>query len=151
MTPRKNKALARQPPPGIIVRAGQSLVQNTRRMLGATPVPLPVVDPQLGKLPVIERAAEVVRYSVLRAEYWMSAAGTLRAVLRISIKVALLIGMPTLIIGPVVMLLLEGAVAASALLLTLTANLLAICVSLLMATVGFAVLLAILRSMPRRK
>ena len=72
-----------------------------------------------------------------------------RAVLRLSLTLALLIGVPTLIIGPGVLLLLHGAAAASALLATLAANLAALSVSLITAALGFALLAALLRKLLR--
>ena len=134
-------------PPGRIARAALHL----RSVLGAKPIQPPIVDPQLTRHAPIERAAEVVRYSIARAEYWLSPGGTLRSVLRLCIKAALLIGLPVIIVGPVVLLLLEGAVAASALLAAIAANLAALSISLITAVIGFAVLIALVRSFLRRK
>ncbi len=120
-------------------------------MIGAQAIPTPSVDPQLVRLSVIERSAEVVRYTLWRAEHWLSPGGTLRAVLRLSTKLALLIGIPVLTIGPVVLLLLEGAAAASASLVAIAANLAAMSISLIAAVLGFAVLTALLRTFLRRK
>ena len=139
------------PPPGRSVRAHQSLAHAFRQMVGAQAIPAPVVDPQLAGLPPIERSAEVLRYTLRRAEYWLSPGGTLRAVLRLSLKLALLIGVPTLIIGPAVLLFLRGAADSSALLATLAANLAALSVSLITAALGFAVLAALLRKFLRGK
>lgn len=138
-------------PRGRIVRAAQSFAQSIREALGARPVAPPVIDARLTQLPAIERAAEVLRYSVARTEYWLSAGGTLRAVLRASLKLALLIGLPALIIGPVILLLLEGVAAASASLAATAANLAALSISLIGAVTGFAVLIAIVRTLLRRK
>src|SRR5947207_3328321 len=38
----------------------------------------PRVDPKLSNLTPLERAAEVLRYSFLRAEYWLSPNGAMR-------------------------------------------------------------------------
>ena len=143
--------LATTPPPGRIVRATQSLAHGFRQMIGTQAIPTPRVDPQLARLSVIERSAEVVRYTLWRAEHWLSPGGTLRAVLRLSLKLALLIGIPVLTVGPVVLLLLEGAAAASASLVTIAANLAATSISLIAAVLGFAVLTALLRTFLRGK
>ncbi|MCE9611152.1 MAG: hypothetical protein K8R23_13235 [Chthoniobacter sp.] len=92
----------------------------------------------------------MLRYSTARTEFWLSPGSTLRAVLRVSLKLALLIGLPMLILGPVVLLLLEGA-AASASLATIAANLAALSASLILAVIGFAVLAALGRSLLRSK
>jgi hypothetical protein len=152
MTPTNEPSpLATRPAPGRIGRAVQSLALTTRHGLGVKPVALPIIDPQFTRLSAVERAAGVLRYSIARAEYWLSPGGTLRAVLRVSLKLALLIGLPVLILGPVVLLLLEGAAAASAALATIAANLAALSASLILAVVGFAVLTALGRSLLRSK
>jgi hypothetical protein len=152
MTPTNEPApLATRPTPGRIGRAVQSLALTARHALGVKPVALPIIDAQLTRFSAVERAAEVLRYSTARAEFWLSPGGTLRAVLRMSLKLALLIGLPVLILGPVVLLLLEGAAAASAALATIAANLAALSASLILAVVGFAVLTALGRSLLRSK
>lgn len=147
----KSTPLATAQPPGRMIRAGQSLAQTTRKALSATPVPLPVIDPELTRYPAIERSAEVIRYSTAKAEYWLSPGGTLRSVLRLCIKVALLFGLPVIIIGPVVLLALEYLAAASASLAIIAANLAALSISLITAVIGFAVLIALFWSFLRRK
>ena len=133
------------------MRATQARAQGFRQRIGATGIPSPRVDPQLVRLSVIERLAEVLLYTLRRAEHWLSPGGTLRAVLRLSLRLALLTGIPACIIGPVVLLLLEGAAAASAALVTIAANLAAMSISLITAVLGFAVLTALVRTFLRKK
>ena len=133
------------------MRATQARAHGFRQRIGATGIPSPRVDPQLVRLSVIERLAEVLRYTLLRAEHWLSPGGTLRAVLRLSFKLALLTGIPACTIGPVAILLLEGAAAASASLATIAANLAAMSISLITAVLGFAVLTALVRTFLRKK
>jgi len=155
MTPDNEPAppakLATTPSPERIVRTKQARAQGFRQRIGATGIPSPRVDPQLVRLSVIERLAEVLRYTLQRAEHWLSPGGTLRAVLRLSLMLALLTGIPACIIGPVVLLLLEGAAAASASLVTIAANLAALSISLITAVLGFAVLTALVRTFLRKK
>ena len=143
--------LANPPPPGLVVRVTQSLTQSARHAIGAKPIALPYIDRELVRLSATERSAEVLRYSVTRAEYWLSPGGTLRAVLRISIKFSLLIGLPALLLVPVAIFVLEGVVAASALLAIIAANLAAMSISLIAAVIGFAVLAALVWGLLRRK
>ena len=133
------------------MRTKQARAQGFRQRIGATGIPSPRVDPQLVRLSVIERLAEVLRYTLQRAEHWLSPGGTLRALLRLSLRLALLTGIPACIIGPVVLLLLEGAAAASASLVTIAANLAALSISLITAVLGFAVLTALVRTFLRKK
>ena len=132
-------------------RAKKPPAQGFRQRIGATGIPSPRVDPHLARLSVIERLAEVLRYTLLRAEHWLSPGGTLRAVLRLSFKLALLTGIPAYTIGPVVLLLLEGGAAASASAVTIAANLAALSISLITAVLGFAVLTALVRTFLRKK
>ena len=131
--------------------AKQSPAEGFRQRIGATGISAPRVDPELVRLSVIERLAEVLRYTLRRAEHWLSPGGTLRAVLRLSLRLALLTGIPACTIGPVVLLLLEGAAAASASLATTAANLVAVSLSLITAVLGFAVLIALVRMFLRKK
>lgn len=143
--------MATTPSPGRIARATEALAHGFRQRIGATEIPVPRIDPQLVRLSVIERLAEVLRYTLRRAEHWLSPGGSLRAVLRLSIKLALLIGIQVITIGPVVLVLLEGAAAASASLATVAENLAAMSLSLITAVLGFAVLTALLRTFLRKK
>lgn len=152
MTPTNRPApLVPSHPKSRIARATYSLVRTTRQALGAIRISRPTIDPQLSRLSGLERLAEVLRYSLALAEHWLSPGGTLRAMLRVSLKLALFIGLPTLIVGPVVLLLLEGVAAGSALFATIAANLAALSFWLIAAVVGFAVLAALVRAMRRRE
>src|SRR6266404_7320925 len=57
--------------------AGQELL-TTPESSELTQLTPPRVDPKLTSLTPLERAAEVLRYSVLRAEYWLSPEGAMR-------------------------------------------------------------------------
>ena len=59
------------------------------------------MDRRLAKLSTIERVAEVVRYSILRTERWLSPRGHLREWLRINILAALVIGISALFVVPI--------------------------------------------------
>ena len=57
----------------------------------------PMVDPQLTSLTPLERAAEVLRYSVLRAEYWLSPDGVMRQWVRFALRLWIYVMMAALI------------------------------------------------------
>ena len=65
--------------------AGQELL-TTLEPSGLTQLNPPRVDPQLTNLTRLERAAEVLRYSVLRAEYWLSPDGVMRQRVRFAVR-----------------------------------------------------------------
>ena len=66
----------------------------------------PQVDPALTELHPVVRVAEVLRYSGLKFEYWLSPGGHVREVARLSILLAALLGFPVLMVLPLVTLLL---------------------------------------------
>jgi hypothetical protein len=66
------------------------------------PVPLPHVDPDLTEFPAIERSAEVFRYKLLQLEYALSPGGALRAWLKMNLLVCLILGIPALLVVPVI-------------------------------------------------
>ena len=53
-------------------------------------------------LPAIERSAAVLMHSLLKAEHWLSPNGRLRQWVRLNILAALFIGVPALIVVPIV-------------------------------------------------
>src|SRR5438270_11031932 len=65
--------------------AGQQLL-TTPEPSELTQLTPPRVDPRLTSLTPLERAAEVLRYSVLRAEYWLSPEGAMRQRIRFALR-----------------------------------------------------------------
>src|SRR6266699_2777355 len=66
--------------------AGQQLLTTTPPS-ELTQLNPPRVDPQLTRLTPLERAAEVLRYSFFRAEYWLSPDGAMRQRVRFALRV----------------------------------------------------------------
>jgi len=56
----------------------------------------PVVQPALHRMGAVERSAEVIRYAVRTAEYWVSPQGSLREWLRLNFWFALVLAVPAL-------------------------------------------------------
>ena len=65
--------------------AGQQFL-TTPESSELTQLTPPRVDPRLTSLTPLERAAEVLRYSVLRAEYWLSPEGAMRQRIRFAVR-----------------------------------------------------------------
>jgi len=57
-------------------------------------------------MPALQRCAAVFRYSVLRLEFWTSPGGGLRNWLRLNVGFALLIGIPAVVLVPIISILL---------------------------------------------
>ena len=86
----------------------------------------PAIHPRLRQMHPLARGGEVIRYSLLRAEYWLSPRGTLREWLRFNLKLALLLGIPALLLTPLITILLTSAVEWSAKLAEIARNLVAV-------------------------
>ncbi len=89
------------------------------RVIGATAgatVPRPRVARDLSKLPALERAAEVLRFSAARLEHWLSPGGGLRSALRRGLLFWCLLAIAVLLVAPMVTLLLGQLVAWTGLL-----------------------------------
>jgi hypothetical protein len=65
--------------------AGQQLL-TTPEPSELTQLNPPRIDPEFTKLNPLQRAAEALRYSVLRAEYWLSPDGTMRQRIRFAVR-----------------------------------------------------------------
>lgn len=66
------------------------------------PIASPTVDPALHQLSGIERSAEVIRHSLLSAEYWIASNGWFRAWFRLNVRLAVIVAIPALMIVPLV-------------------------------------------------
>jgi len=105
----------------------------------------PRVDPDLNHLNQVQRSAEVLRYSILRTEYWISPRGTLREWLRLNVAIAIVLGIPSLLIVPVVTYLINKFVTWSDLLVRIATNLAVLPGALLLAVGLFSALAFVIR------
>jgi hypothetical protein len=113
------------------------------------PLTPPKVHRKLSQLPAGRRIGEVVRYSWLRLEYWISPGGGMREWARLNVALALLIGIPILVFAPIVTLLLTCFVNWTESLVQIVINLLLIPVIGLAAVAIITALLAILRKLSK--
>ena len=124
---------------------GREIVVAKRHELGWSPRCLspPTVDPALTELHPVVRSAEVLRYSIAKFEYWISPGGHVREVLRLSSLLAALLGIPALMVMPLVTLLLTQVLIGLDLIVEIVINLAYIVAALV---VGSAMLKAAARS-----
>jgi hypothetical protein len=66
----------------------------------------PKVDPDLKDLDGVQRASEVIRHSILSAEFWLSPQGALREWFKLNGKISAVLIIPAVIIMPLVSLIL---------------------------------------------
>ena len=120
-----------------------TLARSTRKALVAwtpKPIPVPQLAPDVLSLPAIERAAEILRYRLLSLEYALSPNGSLRAWFKLCLKIALVIGIPVLLIGPILMLVLTGIV-------DITEAIASICLNLLKAFLAIAAIVVVIAAL----
>ena len=99
-------------------RASQATGQQATKILSRTvgealrydPSPLdpPEVDPDLTNMPAIERSGEVFRFQTLNIEHSLSPGGTLREWLKVVVRIAIILAVPTILLVPVITFLLSG-------------------------------------------
>ena len=81
-------------------------VRRTSGLITTTwsPQPLspPRVDPELTQFSGVERSAEVFRYSLRLAEYWLSPGGFFREWIRLNVRIALALLVPSALVVPLV-------------------------------------------------
>ena len=66
------------------------------------PIDPPQPDPEMKNLSGIQRAVEVVRYTILSIEWWLSPNGKLREWLRLNGKVSSVLLIPAILVVPLV-------------------------------------------------
>jgi hypothetical protein len=66
------------------------------------PLATPTVDPDLENLSGVERSAEAVRYSFRSLEFWLSPGGFLREWLRFNARIAAFLGIPSVLVVPII-------------------------------------------------
>lgn len=93
-----------------------------RQLWKPVPVPPPVIDPDFRELHWLERTVEVIRYSVLSVEHWLSRRGVLREWIRLCLYFAAVLTVAALLIIPPVTAILEGAAEWTTLLGNVVAN-----------------------------
>ena len=104
---------------------GPSKSQGKRQLMPWHPreIEPPVVQPALHRMGAVERSAEVIRYAVRTAEYWVSPQGSLREWLRLNLWFALVLAVPALLIVPISTYLLAELAAGTGQLADIARNL----------------------------
>jgi hypothetical protein len=129
------------------------LAVASRCQLGWSPrcLQCPQVDPALTELHAVVRVAEVLRYSGLKFEYWLSPGGHVREVARLSILLAVVLGFPVLMVLPLVTLLLVQVAGWTDLILKILLNAAVIAAAIIAAIViGSAALKEFTKKRPPR-
>ena len=100
----------------------------------------PSVDPLFPKMGCLDRTAESLRYCLLKTEHWLSPRGFLREWLRNNSTVAILLGIPALLVMPVLLLLFTQIVSFTGMLMMIAKNIAMALMAMLAALVALAIL-----------
>ncbi|CAN5151378.1 hypothetical protein BH23VER1_BH23VER1_32590 [soil metagenome] len=92
-----------------------------RRAWNPRPVEPPVISPEIREMPWPERSAEVIRYTALRTEHWLSGGGLLREWIRLNLWLAVILTVASFLVPPATAVL-EGAAEWTALAATIVDN-----------------------------
>jgi hypothetical protein len=113
---------------------------------------IPRVSEDFQALDPIARGGEVIRYSILRTEYWISPNGIMREWVRWNLAVGLALAIPSVVIVPVVTLLMGVFVTWSGLIIQIAKNLLLFpLLAIVIIGLGSAIIILIRAILPQRK
>lgn len=115
------------------------------RLWDPAPIDPPTVDPNLQDLPWPSRSAEVLRYSILSVEHWLSQGGSLREFIRLNLWFGVILTVAAVLIVPPVTMVLEGAARWSELLSAIIGNIASIFIKLPPIIIGIATAFFIVR------
>jgi hypothetical protein len=82
----------------------------------------PLIDPELIHLTLVERSSEVFRHVLLSLEYWLSPGGALREWIRLNLRIGAILGVPALLLAPLITFALRQINAWVALVIESTSN-----------------------------
>ena len=110
------------------------------------PIEPPTVDPDLEELTAVQRSAEVIRYSILSLELWLSPLGRLREWVRLNSKLCAILSVPALLVLPLITFILIQVTYWLALLVQMTGNLILFPLAALMALFAISAVVLIVRA-----
>lgn len=114
-----------------------SLVRLLQTVWNPVPISKPLIDQNLPDLTAMQRIAEVLRYKFMQLEYAISSNGGLRAWIKLNLLVGLILGIPALLIFPIITLILSSFTTWTAYLFSMAINLLFffLCIAAIIAVV----------------
>ena len=104
----------------------------------------PVIDPSLSELPIFERISEVLRYKILMLEFELSSNGGLRAYIKLMLITSFFLGIPAILVVPIITSILGQFVTWSAFLLQTVQNILYTILSIVAMMVCFWLLIHVI-------
>ena len=114
-------------------------------------VPEPQVDPELPNLSAIERSAEVFRYTAHKTEYWISPRGFIREWFRFNLRIAVILGIPSFFVVPIITYALTQFTTWTNLLATTVTNMIVFPIMALIVIGLISTLVFLARALNRRQ
>jgi hypothetical protein len=121
-----------------------------QRQWNPQPINPPTPDPEIEKLTGIQRSAEVVRYSILSVEYWISPNGRVREWVRNNTLVAVVLAVPAFLVLPIVTFALWQFVSWLMALTSIAGKLIILPVLLIVAVASIAAAMVLLKVVFRK-
>ncbi len=113
------------------------------------PVSPPKADPQIGQMDSLSRSAEAIRYSILSIEFWISPDGQAREWLRNHTRLAVLLGIPAILVMPLIGFILWQLLSWAGMLTSLAGKMIILPIAVLIAVVVIKAAVAILKQILR--
>lgn len=121
-----------------------------RRHWSPTKIHPPTVDPDLEKLNGPQRTAEVLRYTILSLEWWLSPNGRLREWLKLQGKISSILLIPAVLVIPLVTFIIWQGAIWVALLVQIAGGLIVLPLAILLAGICIAVVVSLIKAALRR-
>jgi len=130
----------------------EPVAKNGRKLALWNPKPLgiPEINQNAFEQQPVIRAAEVIRYSLHRFEYWVSPSGILREWLRLNLLVALFVGFTGILLAPVVTMILGEIAGWIILILKIVTGIVSIAAMAIVAFILLRIITAMCDSGDRR-
>ncbi|MFT5471045.1 MAG: hypothetical protein ACI8UO_006178 [Verrucomicrobiales bacterium] len=116
-----------------------------QRLWNPTPIKRPRIDPNLLDLPWMDRSAEVLRYSILCVEHWLSQGGSLREFVRLNLWFGVILTVSAVLVIPPVTLVLQGAVKWTEMFSSIIGNIASVFIKLPPIILGIATIFIVVR------
>ena len=121
------------------------LLQQAKESWNPKRIRPPQVDADLSKMTGVQRAAEALRYVILRWEHWVSPSGDIREWLRHNTRVVAWLFIPALFVMPVIGFILWQVSGWLALLTSIVGRLIVLPILILLAFVVIKIVVALFK------